>query len=68
MIGEMEKPRVKSKRLPEKKTYAGKLNRKELKALKVSVKFLNEQADRLGLLDPLETEPAMVFLAKGKAG
>ena len=54
--------------MPEKKINIVKLNPKELKILKASVEFLKEQADRLGLLDPLDTEPAMVFLAMGKTG
>jgi hypothetical protein len=64
----MKKPRIRSKRLPEKKINIVKLSPKELKILKASVEFLKEQADRLGLLDPLDTEPAMVFLSMGKKG
>lgn len=40
-----------------------KLNPQELKTLQPAVKLLNEQAERLGLLDPLDAEPAMIFSA-----
>lgn len=39
-----------------------KLNPKELKA---SAKIVDEQADRLSLLDPLDNEPALIFMAQG---
>jgi hypothetical protein len=62
----MKKPGIRSKRLPEKKINIVQLSPEELKIWEASVKFLEEQADRLGLLDPLDTEPAMIFLAQGK--
>lgn len=36
-------------------------NRKEREAYLVSVQQLDEQSDRLGILDPLETEPAILY-------
>lgn len=41
-----------------------KLNSKEREALQAAVKILNEQSEQLGLLDPLETEPAILFFAE----
>jgi len=41
-----------------------KLNAKEKKALQAAVKAFHEQSERLGLLDPLDAEPAVLFFAK----
>lgn len=41
-----------------------KLNSKEMEALQAAVKVLNEQSEQLGLLDPLEVEPAIIFFAE----
>ena len=40
------------------------LNSKEREALQAAVKVLNEQSEQLGLLDPLEVEPAIIFFAE----
>jgi len=40
------------------------LNSKEIEALQVAVKVLNEQSEQLGLLDPLEVEPTIIFFAE----
>jgi len=37
------------------------LNRKEREAFLASVKQLDEQSERLGLMDPIETEPAILY-------
>ncbi len=40
---------------------------KDRKKLQTSLKLLNKLADRLGLLDPMDTEPATIFAPlKGK--
>ena len=44
--------------------YGLKLNPQEIKTLQSAVKLLDEQAERLGLLDPLDAEPAMIFFAE----
>lgn len=36
--------------------------RREIKAFKLSLKRLNALAERLGLLDPLDVEPAVVYV------
>ena len=41
-----------------------KLNAKEREALQAAVKVFNEQSERLGLLDPLDAEPAFIFFAE----
>jgi len=41
-----------------------RLKPKEKEEFKASVKILNEQADRLALLDPMEIEPAMIYSAE----
>jgi hypothetical protein len=41
-----------------------RLKPKEMEEFKASVKILNEQADRLALLDPMEIEPAMIYSAE----
>jgi hypothetical protein len=41
-----------------------RLNPKEMEALEGSVKVLNEEAERLGLLDPMEIEPATIYSAE----
>ncbi|MDP1992540.1 MAG: hypothetical protein Q8K00_16145 [Syntrophales bacterium] len=41
-----------------------RLNVKESEALQAAVKVLNEQNEQLGLLDPLDTEPATIFFAE----
>lgn len=41
-----------------------KLNSKELEALQAAVEVFNEQSEKLGLLDPLEAEPAILFFAE----
>lgn len=41
-----------------------KLNAKEREALRAAVKAFNEQSERLGLLDPLGAEPAVIFFAE----
>jgi hypothetical protein len=41
-----------------------KLNAKEREALQAAVKAFNEQSERLGLLDPLDAEPAVIFFAE----
>lgn len=38
-------------------------NKKEREAFRSSVWQLDEQSDRLGILDPLETEPAVLYSA-----
>ena len=40
------------------------LNAKEQEALQAAVKVLNEQNEQLGLLDPLDAEPATLFFAE----
>ncbi|MBP1715873.1 MAG: hypothetical protein H6Q42_4076 [Deltaproteobacteria bacterium] len=37
------------------------LSRKEKKALKNSIQALNNQANALGILDPLELEPVLIY-------
>jgi hypothetical protein len=39
------------------------LNAKEQEALQAAVKVLSEQNKQLGLLDPLDAEPATIFFA-----
>jgi hypothetical protein len=41
-----------------------KLNSKEMDALQAAVKVLTEQSEQLGLLEPLEAEPAILFFAE----
>jgi len=41
-----------------------RLNAKEREALQAAVKVLNEQNEQLGLLDPLDAEPATLFFAE----
>jgi hypothetical protein len=41
-----------------------KVNAQEKKALQAAVKVLNEQSERLGILDALDAEPATVFFAE----
>ena len=36
-------------------------NKKEREAFLASVKQLDEQSERLGLMDPIETEPAILY-------
>lgn len=60
----MKKPNKKNKTKQEKKIATVKLSPKELRTLKESVKIMNEQSERLGLLDPLDAEPAMIFMAQ----
>jgi len=36
-------------------------NRKERELLLASVQQLDEQSDRLGIMDPTETEPALIY-------
>ena len=40
------------------------LNAKERQALQSALKVLSEQSEKLGLLDPMEAEPATVFFAE----
>ena len=40
------------------------LNAKEREALQAAVKVLNEQNEQLGLLDPLDADPAIIFFAE----
>lgn len=40
------------------------LNAKEQEELQAAQKVLSEQSDKLGLLDPMEAEPAIVFFAE----
>jgi hypothetical protein len=40
------------------------LSPKERKALKSSIQALNNQADTLGILDPLGLEPALIYSLK----
>ncbi len=40
-------------------------NRKESEALRVAVQMADEQGEKLGLLDPTETEPALLFSPLG---
>jgi hypothetical protein len=48
-----------------KRIFSGlKFNPQEIKTLQSAVKLLDEQAERLGLLDPLDAEPAMIFFAE----
>ena len=44
----------------------GNLNRKEKKALKNAIQALNTQADALGIMDPLELEPVLIYALKEK--
>lgn len=37
---------------------------KEQEALQSALKILSEQSEKLGLLDPMEAEPATVFFAE----
>ena len=37
------------------------LNKKEREAFLSAVKQLDEQCERLGLMDPIETEPAILY-------
>jgi hypothetical protein len=41
-----------------------RMNSREREALQTAVKVLNEQSEQLGLLDPLATEPAIIFFAE----
>jgi hypothetical protein len=41
-----------------------RVNSKEREALQTAVKVLNEQSEQLGLLDPLDAEPAIIFFAE----
>ncbi len=41
-----------------------KLDGKEKEALQAAVKVLHEQSEQLGLLDPLDVEPALIFFAE----
>jgi len=41
-----------------------KLNAKERKGLQAAVKVFKEQSEQLGLLDPLDAEPAVIFFAE----
>jgi len=42
-------------------------NRKEREALLKAVQQMDDQGDRLGLMDPTETEPALLFMpSEGK--
>jgi hypothetical protein len=41
-----------------------KLSAKEREALQAAVKVFHEQSERLGLLDPLDAEPAVIFFAE----
>jgi hypothetical protein len=53
------------KKTGKKQIFSGlKLNPQEIKTLQSAVKLLDEQAERLGLLDPLDAEPAMIFFAE----
>ena len=40
------------------------LSPKEKKALKNSIQVLNNQADALGIMDPLELEPVLIYSLK----
>jgi hypothetical protein len=42
----------------------GNLSRKEKKTLKNSIQALNNQADALGILDPLGHEPVLIYSLK----
>jgi hypothetical protein len=42
------------------------LSVKEQASLQSALKVLNEQNEQLGLLDPLDAEPATLFFAEGK--
>jgi hypothetical protein len=41
-----------------------KLTAKEREALQAAVKIFHEQSEQLGLLDPLDAEPAVIFFAE----
>jgi hypothetical protein len=41
-----------------------RVNVNEREALETAVKVLNEQSNQLGLLDPLDAEPAVIFFAE----
>ena len=59
----MEKTR---KRKPEKfilEISRFQLSSKEREALQSAVKVLDEQSEQLGLLGPLDAEPAIIFFA-----
>jgi len=50
-----------------KKTPGRRMGARETRTLRASLKRLHEQADQLGLLDPVEVEPAMIYsAAEGK--
>lgn len=38
-----------------------RLKVKEMKTFQASVNLINEQANQLGLLDPLDAEPAIIY-------
>ena len=40
-------------------------NRKEREALEIAVRLADEQCEKLGLLDPTETEPALLYSPLG---
>ena len=40
------------------------LSSKEKEALQAALKVLDEQSEKLGLLDPMEAEPAVFFFAE----
>jgi hypothetical protein len=44
----------------------GNLSPEEKKALKGAIEGLNNQADALGFLNPLELEPALIYSLKEK--
>ena len=60
----MKKPSPRKKTWPKQIFSDLKLNPKERKTLQSAVKLLNVQVERLGLLDPLDVEPAMIFFPK----
>ncbi len=41
-----------------------RVNAREKKALQAALRLLNEQSERLGILDALDAEPATIFLAE----
>ena len=48
------------------KNQGGSANAREKKALQAAVRVLNEQSERLGLLDPLDAEPATLFFVESR--
>jgi hypothetical protein len=61
-------PRTQTKAARARQRRTTKLPRATASSSAVAVETLREQADRLGLLDPLDAEPANVFPAVSPDG